>query len=225
MIIFDIFAPPICYACNIRIPDQALCLCPSCKTLLYRRKDTLYSNFELDNVAYDTAVALFHYNFMMRQLIHHFKYTRKKSIGRYFANLAIDILKTEYPDFTTADIAVGVPMLNVRLRHRLLNQAAFLCEYIARELNIPDCTKYVAKRGSDLHQSRLNRKQRLTGSDITYSLKKGANFANQTILLIDDVFTTGATANQLSKFLKDCGAKKIYVLAIASGQGSYSNSA
>jgi len=217
MNISNLLFPPVCYACNIRIPDQALCLCSDCQTHLYRRKGNLLGNFELENVTFDTAIALYFYNYMMRQLIHIFKYSKKLVLGRYFSLLAEDILKAEYPDFISADIAVGVPMINVRLRERGFNQAAFLCEHIAKGLGMPDATKYITRKGSAIHQSLLNRTQRLANADTLYNLKKGACFTDKTVLLIDDVFTTGATANELSSFLKSCGAKKVYVMAIASG--------
>jgi len=161
---------------------------------------------------------------MMRQLIHVFKYKKKHTLGRYFSALAVDILKSEYPNLISVDLAVGVPMIRTRLRERGLNQAAFLCENIAKELGIPDVTKYINKKGSAIHQSTLSLQQRLANTDISYSLKKGVCFTDKTVLLIDDVFTTGVTANGLSRFLKDCGAKKVYVVAITSGEGMVADS-
>jgi len=217
MNIFRHIYPPTCYACNARIPRQNLCLCPECQTHLHRRKGVLLGNFELENITFDTAIALYFYNHMMRQLMHIFKYSRKYAIGLYFSALAVEILKAEYPLFIAVDVAVGVPMVRVRLRERGFNQAAFLCKYISKGLDIPDVTKYITRKGSAIHQSLLNRTDRIAHSDTLYTLKNGVCFTNKTVLLIDDVFTTGATANALSTFLKDCGAKKVYVMAIASG--------
>jgi len=213
MNIFNLIIPPACYSCRRRIPTQSECLCPECKEHLVRHKENVTGALGKGQVAFSKAIGLFVYNDVMRQLILIFKYKKIKKLGVFFANQAISILKAEYPQFLQVDAAVCVPMTSTRLREREFNQSAFLCEQITKGLQIENYSKYITKKGIALQHAHMNRQERLKRAD-SYCLRGLNPFRGKTILLIDDVFTTGATANGLSKFLKDCKAKKVYVVTI-----------
>jgi len=214
MNIFNLIIPPACYSCRRRIPTQSECLCPECKAQLVRHKENVMDEFVKVKVAFEKAVALFVYDDIMRKLIHIFKYKGVKKLGIFFVNYAINILKTEYPEFLQVDATVCVPMTSTRMREREFNQSAFLTEQIAKGLQIENYSKCITKKGIALQHARMSRLERLSRAD-SYSLRGQNPFKGKKILLIDDVITTGATANGLSKFLKDCKAKKVYVMTIA----------
>ena len=115
-----------------------------------------------------------------------------------------------------ADIIIPVPLHPVRLIKRRFNQA----ELIARELhkNKPDCVYYpdglkrVKQTQSQGHKKASDRKKNVSKAFITNSKY---NYNGKTILIIDDVYTTGATLNECAQTLYQSGAKEVNYLTLA----------
>jgi len=186
---------------------------------LERKKEFLTSEIELNEKHFDMAVSLFKYDFRVRNLIHDFKYRGIKEIGNYFSNIAIEVLKKDYLEFINVDFVVAVPMHKVRQRERSFNQAEYLSKRISKAFDLKDCSSLVKKNFQTEKQvfKDLDKRLKKKSSAPIYKVKDKEYFADKTVLVIDDVFTSGATANEFSKILKENGVKKIYVFTIASG--------
>jgi len=213
--LFNSVFPPVCYACNIRINIQDDCLCHECLKRLKRHKEILIGTFiELDMDFYQ-AVCLYQYDYMVHNLIHDFKYKNLKKIGNFFAKKALEIIKSDYPNYLNVDCVVGVPMHCTKLRERHFNQSHYLSDIIAKGLNVPNLSSSIKQTIPTPKQSRLKLSDRLSKPENIYKKNGSENFQNKKVLLIDDVFTTGTTVNGLSKFLLGIGAERVYVMAIA----------
>ena len=227
MSLFNLIIPAVCYSCRRRIPIQKQCLCFECSAKLQRKKEYLIGEMALGEKYFDKAVSIFNFDFKVRELIHDFKYRGIKEIGNYFSDIAVDILKKEYLEFINVDFVVSIPMAKVQERERLFNQAKYLSKRISKGLGLKDCSHLVSKTRRTEKQAlkdlNMRMKGRLEIAPMVYAVKDKHAFKGKTVLVIDDVFTSGATANEFSKTLKECGAKKIYVFAIASGYAKLSN--
>ena len=119
------------------------------------------------------------------------------------------------PEEWNADLLVPVPMHPVRLWMRGYNHSELLCAYISRATGIP----YSAKL---LHKIRLTGEQKQQESaserrrNIRDSFRADPLVKGLRIVLIDDVFTTGATVYECAKVLKQAGASKVYLSAVTS---------
>ena len=112
------------------------------------------------------------------------------------------------------DALVPVPLHHLRRRDRGFNQSRELAEGLAKRRNLPviDCLYRYRDTGS---QTRLEREARWDNMANAFALKRGFDVKALHLLLIDDVFTTGATANACARVLAKAGAGRLAVLTVA----------
>ncbi|PWT92540.1 MAG: hypothetical protein C5B55_06160 [Blastocatellia bacterium] len=109
-----------------------------------------------------------------------------------------------------------VPLHSERLKSRGFNQAAVIAEAVARSLNLPlDDTSLIRSGVSDKYRAGLDAKAREDTVTGAFSVRYPALVNAEDILLVDDVFTTGATASSCGQALFDAGARSVFVLTIA----------
>ncbi len=141
----------------------------------------------------------------------HFKYQNKKFHAKYFAEELYSLFKKEG---LSADVITFVPMHEDRLEERGYNHA----ELLAREFSVLskiELKPLVVKIKETERQATLSLKERLKNLSSSFKVSK-PEIIDKKILLIDDVLTTGSTADVISKALKNAGAKEVTVLTIAS---------
>lgn len=113
------------------------------------------------------------------------------------------------------DIIVPVPLHWRRLMLRRFNQSALLAYALAQVLEIPCVPQALKRTRYTTPQMRLPRAERLHNVRGAFAVPEGVLLASKTILLVDDVVTTGATVNACASTLKKAGAKAVHVLALA----------
>lgn len=131
---------------------------------------------------------------------------------------AIDQMRTAGAEaLAVCDVIVPVPLHWRRLFTRKYNQAAVLAYRLAQVSGKPCRTDLIRKLRATTPQMRLDRKTRLTNLRNAYGLTEIAPAAvrDRTLLLVDDVVTTGATANACATLLMKAGARAVHVLAMA----------
>jgi ComF family protein len=115
------------------------------------------------------------------------------------------------------DGIIAIALHFVREKERLFNQTTFMAKNLTKLLGIKDFSHCVVKVKNPSPQSLSTFKERITKPANAFKVTKKAELKGKTILLLDDVLSSGATANELSKTLKKAGVKEIIVFAIASG--------
>jgi ComF family protein len=180
-----------------------------------RNKSAPEGEKELGKTYFYKAFSLYEFDYMTRSLLHNYKYHSIKLIGKYLARKALDVIMNDFPELLSVDTIVAVPMH--KSREDSFNHAHVLCKHIAYGLNIKDSSKQVQKAKHTDKQALLKYKDRLKSPAGSFKVKKSNDFKGKTVLIIDDIFTTGATVNELSKTLIESGATKIYVFVIAAG--------
>ncbi|MEG1500710.1 MAG: ComF family protein [Clostridiales bacterium] len=224
-LLFPIYSCPVC---GKRIGKEGLCplcsdkmktlsRCKICGTFINDKEDyCLFCNDGLLNSkSFLSSRAALPYEGLLRKNLLNFKYHNYAFWARSLAYVLQEAQEYFYPlhDF---DILVPVPLSARRLQERGYNQAALCCDYLAKIINKP-CSIGALERIKDTPP--LFSKHRTA----RYTLMESCFFAKQDlvegrrILLIDDIFTTGATAHGCSKALLKAGAKSVMVLTIASG--------
>ena len=112
------------------------------------------------------------------------------------------------------DALVPVPLYHRRHRERGFNQALEMARGLASKRKIP-VSNCLYRYRETLSQARLSRNARWENMSNAFKMKRGFDVRGQNLLVIDDVFTTGATVNACAQALHQAGARRLAVLTIA----------
>jgi ComF family protein len=155
--------------------------------------------------AFDFARSLFLFNDSMRGIIHHLKYSARISLVKPLGPPLRDCVAAEGFE---AKIVVPVPLHRSRARQRGFNQA----ELLARQLGLEMDLRLLKRRKNTPSQTGLSRSQRTLNLSAAFEVR-GA--PPETLLVVDDVYTTGSTLHEIAKTLKRAGASRVEVLTVA----------
>lgn len=207
--IISLFYPRVCGLCKKKINKNNTC--EKCSNIL---QYTLKKELRVRNidVYVDKAISLFLYEGFIRNKILEFKFDGKTYISCTFADIMCNII---IKNKICVDIIIPVPIHKKRFKERGYNQSELLSKYIAKKLNIKHESKLLIKKHNNLAQSTLNAENRKKNVIDVYEVRKENRIKGKKILLIDDIYTTGATVNECAKILKQNGAKEVVVLTIA----------
>ncbi len=163
---------------------------------------------------YDRARVVAHYTGTMRKLIHMYKYGDQQAPRHAFTrwlNTAAEEL------IMGCDLIIPVPLSRQKLRARRFNQAALLAKDLARETGLRYEPQVLVRRKNTLSQVGLTRDQRRQNLRGAFDVpgKKRAAIDGRNILLLDDVITTGTTIESCAHTLKQAGARRVDVVALA----------
>lgn len=150
------------------------------------------------------------------EAIHRYKYSGARWFEPFLADLlvreAAPALRSERWDFL-----VPVPLHPVKLREREFNQAEQLAFHLGRATGIPLNPKILQRRRATATQTLLSRTERAANMHLAFAVKPGASLAEKRLVLVDDVFTTGATTNACAAALRAAGAAEVVVWTVARG--------
>jgi ComF family protein len=146
----------------------------------------------------------------LRELIHLFKFGCVKPAAKPLGDMLARVLPRELK----IDVIVPVPLHWTRLLTRGFNQSELLAMEVARRWQVPvDGALLRKKRTSS--QTELTHDERRLNVEGAFEVRKSAAVAGRSVLLIDDVLTTGATARACARMLKRAGARRVTVLTLA----------
>jgi len=226
----DFLLPPVCISCGARIGTHGL-LCGNCFAKIDFITPPLCARLGIPlpfeagdpplSVAaiasppvYDRARAAARYSDTMQELIQSFKYHDRHEglplFVRWLKTAGAELL----PD---ADLIVPVPLYPTRLWRRRFNQSAMLARALGRVSGVPvDCfiLKRVRRTASQVGLTASQRRRNVAGA---FRVEKGraTELKAKNLLVVDDVITTGATAEACARVLKRAGAARVDVLALA----------
>lgn len=113
-----------------------------------------------------------------------------------------------------ADLVVPVPLHVRRLRQRGFNQSAWLARSLAKEIRVPYAPTLLFKKDKTVPQTGLSKEERWTNVRNSFTVR-GDKVVGKKILLVDDVYTTGATLASCARVLKKAGAEEINAIVVA----------
>lgn len=150
----------------------------------------------------------------LRGVVQRFKYGRKISLGKPLGRLMAQGC-SEFLSGCSADIVVPVPLHPKRLRWRGFNQAVILAREAGRLWKIPVDPFILVRSRETPPQTQLPEEERRKNMRGAFAVNPGKSVLGKTVLLVDDVYTSGATVNECSRTLLRAGAKEVYVLTLA----------
>ena len=199
-----------CPDCRTRMKPILLPHCPGCGSELDGVLELCSKCMEFEKRPWNGAFALFNLHGLGQQLVHRFKYNNTPELARAFGDLAAEIIAERG---VKIDMIVPVPLHWTRTFMRGYNQSMLVCGIISVRLGIP-CRSLLLRRRRTRQQAKLNRQQRFENLDGAFALKKGVDCRKLSVLLVDDVFTTGTTLAAAASVLREAGPENIYVLSL-----------
>lgn len=160
------------------------------------------------------ARAIFKYEDIILNAIHQFKYKNNISTGEI---LAYFMAGFSFPDidFTDYSLIIPVPLHIRRLRERGFNQSLILARAIGEKQQIPVDFSLLKRHKFTLTQTGSNKKERTQNIKGAFEVSDQKKISGKNIILIDDVYTTGATVNECAKTMIKAGARKVAILTLA----------
>jgi ComF family protein len=207
--ILDLLYPPVCGICG---KGKNTYLCKKCEIKL--KREAVFGIDEYQDKYFDKHYYIFRYDSFIRKIILDYKFNEKPFLYKSFINF-FNKYQKKYLQIDFYDIIVPVPISKKRLKQRGYNQSYLIAKEISEILNIKIEKDILVKKENNIQQSTLNKEEREKNVQDVYEIKNKESIKDKKILLIDDIFTTGATVNECSKLLKSAGAEKIDIFTIA----------
>ena len=195
--------PPFCERCGLPYPGDltAPFECTNCREMKLH-----FSSARSAVVAHG----------IVREAIHRFKYQRALWFEPFLADLLIRVAKSALAE-QSWDFIVPVPLHPLKHREREFNQAERLASHLSAATGIPLNNKLLRRVMPTATQTLLTREQRAVNMSGAFVADRNARLDGERIVLVDDVFTTGATTSACAKALRAAGAGDVCVWTVARG--------
>ena len=215
----EFLLPRFCLLCNKRIVHSNSLVCDSCaneftpaeppESIMRMLNSSLGSE-----VHFDAAFCLWKFEGKVQTLIHHLKYNEFWSIGKFIAGPFADRLQQLGIDERNS-LLVPVPLHKTRLRERGYNQAEILCHFVTANTSIPTNSSLIKRIRYTSTQTQLSLEQRKRNVTDAFAVDERQQLLHKTVILVDDVLTTGATTNACAKELRKLNPRNIWVFTVA----------
>jgi ComF family protein len=167
-----------------------------------------------DHLLQDRVTTLFKYDGIMRDMIHKMKFAGRRDIASELGKCAADHMKQRIKQLNLLSI-VPIPLHSIRTRERGYDQSLIIAQQISKETKIPLRRDLIQRIRNTRPQSHLSDAERLTNLSGAFIPIAHKQQLSTSVLLVDDVIHTGATARECVTVLQQLGVNEIHVLAIA----------
>lgn len=219
----DFIYPQVCFTCNQHLTTSELKICSSCwnslttivpsHPLWTEKQNKLTGDGSISDVF---SCYFFEKEGKLQEIIHLLKYEGITHLGiRLGRELGNRILTHQL--YRQADFLIPVPLHKAKLRERGYNQSELICKGISEVTKIPTETtilKRTKHTQSQTHLSLEERKQNVSGAFMVEQKHKHL-LSGATVILVDDVITTGSTINECAKVLFATGVRQIFAASAA----------
>jgi ComF family protein len=197
----------LCTGCDADLSHYRVPACPICA--LPTPGDQVCGACLQHPPAFDRTLAAFSYHFPINRLLHAFKYSGNLALIEILAK-PLAQLAAEHPN---PDLLLPMPLHPGRLRERGFNQSLEIAKPVSRWLNIPLIADACRRTRDTPTQAGLKWKERR--SNVRGAFACDLDLSGKKVAVLDDVMTTGATLNEISRILKGRGASEVSAWVVA----------
>lgn len=219
--LFDFFYPRLCSSCSAHLYQKEKTLCLKCifglpKTYFWRYDinpmDELFSGRLQNNGA--CAFVHFSQGGMVQEMLHRLKYEGQRQIGQTLGRLFAHELVTANR-FSDATIIIPVPLHPTRQRRRGYNQSTYIAIGMAEVLGCKVDRKSIIRLRATSTQTKKSRFERSSNVVAVFACLNQNTLRGKSVILVDDVVTTGSTMEAVGRCLLQAGVSKLYLAALA----------
>ena len=219
--LLQLFFPHTCPGCGNDLIAKDQFLCFFCNHQLPFTSFELYPNNPVEKIFWgrvqiQNAMSLLYFSkdSIIQNLLHQFKYKRKKEIGLYFGKMMGKLLM-QTDRFCGIEALVPLPLFASKEKIRGYNQSTILCDGIAETMRIPvlkDAIIRTTNTETQTHKNRIERWQNIKGK---FLINNEALIKNKHLLLVDDIITTGATLDACAAELLKAENTEVSIATLA----------
>ena len=205
----------VCKECGKKVQVVKGATCHCCGKVLKNPLAYICGDCSKKHHDFDAGKALFVYTGPMKLAMYGFKYSNARYMARFFAKVAAQ----KYGDWLrgiSPDAIIGVPMYERKRRRRGYNQAEVFGKALGKELRLPFLKNLVSRNKNTVPQKGLTFDERRENLKNAFKIRENVVKLN-CVLIVDDIYTTGATIDEVSRALRKCGVEQIFFLTICIG--------
>ena len=192
---------PKCKKCGKQIEKNEMEYCRDCQRFAH---------------AFDKGAAVFVYDDIMRRSISMFKYHNRREYAKVYAKEMYQHCR-HFLKMASPDVILPVPVHKQKKRQRGFNQAELVAKELGKLMNVPVDNTYLIRKEKTTPQKELTRQQRKGNLKKAFEVSTAGKYYKR-VLLIDDIYTTGATIDTISEILRENQTKIIFFLTICVGR-------
>jgi len=206
---------PLCATHRREITPVEEPFCERCGTKMFARAtgELICNECRRTKRHFDRAFSATIYNDVMRSLVHRYKYRMRQYLHTSLAWWMIEFAH-RYIDTQRIEAIIPVPLHWRRFQYRGFNQANALARPLAREFRRPIIKHVLQRRRNTVPQVSLKPKARATNILDAFRVRRPERIEGKHLLVLDDVYTTGATVNECARALKDAGAASVIAFTL-----------
>jgi ComF family protein len=228
--------PPLCLVCDADLDDPKAYFCVTCLSEMipgpsdppaclrcglsvgpYVDTSQGCLGCKREHHRFDAAIRLGSYEGKLRDTCLSFKSVHNELLGKALCGILMTYQQSALRA-ARADLVVPVPLHFVRRFQRGFNQAESLAAWLAGELNLPHRSRILKRVRRTRPQSELKRDDRRDNVRGAFWARPAAELRGATVLLVDDILTSGATCSEAARALKIAGAARVVVTVVARSQ-------
>ena len=227
--------PPRCPICE-KIPPAGFLICPGCySSVTFVEQPCCYSCGKPLQAAeqelcfdcikhpksFQRGFSLAVYNHITKPALSAIKYRNRRQYLNFFVQETIDRYGTLFRSLHP-DAILPVPIHPKRMKKRGFNQASLFASSLGKQLQLPVYDSVLIRTINTLPQKNLSPEKRLENLKKAFSLHpelKTGRLPFKRVLLVDDIYTTGATMEAITGILKQAGVKEVYIFSLCIGSG------
>jgi len=217
---FDFFLPRFCPACKQKLSNDENTVCNDCmskiKLASAERLGTEFGRkFANNNIISGFFSAfVFEKDKELQDIIHALKYDKKFLVGK-FLGLQVGKHLLNKKDPWQIDLIITIPLNQLKKAERGYNQSFYIAKGIGKILDISFSDRVVKRIKYTESQTTMTLNEREENISGAFKIRNKNSVKGKSILLVDDVITTGATISECGKILLEAGATKIYAASVA----------
>lgn len=208
----------LCDVCRPKLLPVGEPRCRRCSKALADPREELCGDCQGKAFYVERGFALYPYDEQMQRAVRNLKYGGELAGGAFFAEQMAESYG-KWVRGLSPDVLIPVPVHKRRLRFRGFNQAACLAVGIGTALGISVDEHYLIRTENTKPQKGLDSRERFRNLQKGFAVRKEDGAGYESVLLVDDIYTTGATLEACGKVLKEAGTKRICFLCLCIGRG------
>lgn len=207
----------VCMPCNKKLSYIALPKCMKCGKQLYDESDEFCADCKRIKHEFTRGVGVFSYNKNIKDAMYRFKYSNKRDYAMFFGSVLAERYGYQIRRWNV-EAVIPVPLHRLKYLKRGYNQAELIAKELAKQTGLLVDSKLLLRCRKTRAMKELNDEERVKNLQNAFKLSENI-VKYKRVLLVDDIYTTGATMDACAGVLKAGGVKEVYCAGICIGNG------